>query len=556
MCGSYPALLILILLSFTGAQQEDLHYIGVGYNLLTGNPDGSLVSNGGVDPGLLYTRKILEVTEHDSPTRVQIEHRHSCANKNTTSMYYGTKSYQDKLKLGVKTSGGASVGLASFSFTLSGRYQQAHNKTNLEHNIIQDQINLCNLGRVRYMTELVNAGKFPITQSFAAAICSLPVTYNQSAYMKFLDHWGTHITVEVELGQKRISRSQSSFKQFMEQVSKSGGFDLDVGGSYLGYSASLGVNFDTFKQSSSFKQNYGTYQYTLQSGSETLPEPIGLTLETIDEALQPMFWQRFDDLVAASICSADDKGHLHSRKSHLIRSLGDYAAYKMAPTPTNPQLKIPVTWPSGTYGLMLTTSGCPSEHSFTWHVGYIIQDTEDHHNHNSWTSHIHLHGIKDDKRIAQEFCIKGDTQVSEFDLNWPKGDYCILKYGNCPDGFSVGSIRWDDEDPGDRNQKHGTLPDGIFDGNTKIDYCCRSDGLPTEQIALPRDKPFVLLRHKRGCQEVVGMHVKEESMLWDTEDSHNHDSRSGDHPYEDGGDDIRLHFCYYYPRTPITSVVG
>ncbi|XP_061189368.1 uncharacterized protein LOC133197381 [Saccostrea echinata] len=555
MSTIYPAL-FMILLSFSTARQEDLHYIGVGYNLLTGNPDGSLVSNGGVDPGLLYTRKIFEVTEHDSPKRVQIEHRHSCANKNTTSMYYGTKSYQDKLKLGVKTSGGASVGLASFSFTLSGRYQQAHNKTNLEHNIIQDQQNLCNLGRVRYMTELAHAGKFPITQSFAAAICSLPVTYNQSTYMNFLDQWGTHITIEVELGKKQISRSQSSFKQFVEQVRKSGDFDLDVGGSYLGFSASLGINFDTFKQSSSFNQNYGTYQYTLQSGSETLPEPISLKLQTIDEALQPVFWQRFDDLIAAGICSADDQIRLQLRRSHLIRSLEDYAAYKMAPTPTDPKLIIPVTWPKGTYGLMMTTSRCPSEHSFSWHTGYVIQDTEDFHNHNSWSSDIHVSGEKDDKRIAQVFCIKGSTQVSEFDMNWPKGDYCILKYGSCPDGFSYGSIGWDDEDPGDRNQQHGTLPDGRFDSNTKIDYCCRSDGLPTEEIVLPKDKPFILLRHKRGCQEVVGMNVREETISWDTEDVHNQDIRSGDHPYEDGGENIRLHFCYYSPKTSVTSVVG
>lgn len=50
---------------------------------------------------------------------------------------------------------------------------------------------MCNLGRVRYMSELARAQKFPITPSFAATVCSLPVTYNQSEYMDFLDHWGT-----------------------------------------------------------------------------------------------------------------------------------------------------------------------------------------------------------------------------------------------------------------------------------------------------------------------------------------------------------------------------
>ena len=70
-------------------------------------------------------------------------------------------------------------------------YEEAHQQTNVERNVIQDRQSVCNLGRVRYMTELASAHKFPVTTSFAASICSLPATYNQSEYMDFLDHWGT-----------------------------------------------------------------------------------------------------------------------------------------------------------------------------------------------------------------------------------------------------------------------------------------------------------------------------------------------------------------------------
>ena len=45
-------------------------------------------------------------------------------------------------------------------------------------------------------------------------------------------------------------------------------------------------------------------------------------------------------------------------------------------------------------------------------------------------------GVKDDTRIQTGFCIKGVTKVSNFDLDWPRGDYCILKYGDCPSGES------------------------------------------------------------------------------------------------------------------------
>lgn len=86
----------------------------------------------------------------------------------------------------------------------------------------------------------------------------------------------------------------------------------------------------------------------------------------------------------------------------------------------------------------------------------------------------------------------------------------------------------------------------------------RSDGLPLEKIALPTDRPFVLLRHKRGCQHVHGMDVTEETITWDTEDSKNDNRITGDHPYEDGHGHIRLHFCLYQREgtTSFSSVVG
>ena len=86
----------------------------------------------------------------------------------------------------------------------------------------------------------------------------------------------------------------------------------------------------------------------------------------------------------------------------------------------------------------------------------------------------------------------------------------------------------------------------------------RSDGLPLEKIALPTDRPFVLLRHKRGCQHVHGMDVTEETITWDTEDILNDNRITGDHPYEDGHGHIRLHFCLYQREgtTSFSSVVG
>lgn len=86
----------------------------------------------------------------------------------------------------------------------------------------------------------------------------------------------------------------------------------------------------------------------------------------------------------------------------------------------------------------------------------------------------------------------------------------------------------------------------------------RADALPYEAIALPNERPFILLRHRRGCQVVHDMDVREETIQWDTEDDDNNNHMSGDHPYEDGTGHIRLHFCVYTKKDTMSfsSVVG
>ncbi|CAG2214849.1 unnamed protein product [Mytilus edulis] len=71
------------------------------------------------------------------------------------------------------------------------------------------------------------------------------------------------------------------------------------------------------------------------------------------------------------------------------------------------------------------------------------------------------------------YCTK--TTYSGSSDSWPKGNYCFArKCGSCPSGFCTGFIYWDDEDTSNRNCKYGVLPDGQYDRNTKINYCCRN----------------------------------------------------------------------------------
>lgn len=94
---------------------KGLKFIGVGYNLLKGNPQGGELSRGGVDPGLLATRKIFKLTwdtdkktvdgSYRVPDQVNFVHRASCVKTTKNEVISGAKSYQESLKVDVEASG-------------------------------------------------------------------------------------------------------------------------------------------------------------------------------------------------------------------------------------------------------------------------------------------------------------------------------------------------------------------------------------------------------------------------------------------------------------------
>jgi len=97
------------------ATAKGLRFVGVGYNILKGNPDAGELAHGGVDPGLLADRKIFKLTWDRNktsvdglyrvPDQVIFVHRSSCVETTTNEVFSGTKSYQDKLKVDVEASG-------------------------------------------------------------------------------------------------------------------------------------------------------------------------------------------------------------------------------------------------------------------------------------------------------------------------------------------------------------------------------------------------------------------------------------------------------------------
>jgi hypothetical protein len=52
------------------------------------------------------------------------------------------------------------------------------------------------------------------------------------------------------------------------------------------------------------------------------------------------------------------------------------------------------------------------------------------------------------------------------------GSYCIYKNGTCPEDMTSGWVTWDDENDQNHNSFGGFVPDGTYDKDTKLEYCC------------------------------------------------------------------------------------
>ncbi|XP_066302640.1 uncharacterized protein [Branchiostoma lanceolatum] len=201
-------------------------------------------------------------------------------------------------------------------------------------------------------------------------------------------------------------------------------------------------------------------------------------------------------------------------------------------------------WPTGIYGLPRTDTGCPVAAGARWRTGDRYHDTEDTAGNNDWIDDLHFDGDFWNNNMKQKFCMK--TNAEEGDGSWPRGNYCIFKKGGCPGGFRWGKLKWDDEDTSNGNIVSGVLPDGMYNRDTEIEYCCRNDGNANTEIALPTLKPFYLFRFTSGCQKVKDMSVREEWFWWDDENFRNANENHGAHPYDDGGrKNHRVHYCYY-----------
>ena len=126
------------------------------------------------------------------------------------------------------------------------------------------------------------------------------------------------------------------------------------------------------------------------------------------------------------------------------------------------------------------------------------------------------------------------------------GQYCIYKKAACPKGLSEGYIFFDDENHKNQNKMGGTLPDGIYNKDTNISYCCRTDGDKFKPITLPVKNPFYLLAYNTSeCQKVNGAIATKEYIRYHNQDTDNRDEMHGTYPRVQGKVNMTIAYCYY-----------
>ena len=207
-------------------------------------------------------------------------------------------------------------------------------------------------------------------------------------------------------------------------------------------------------------------------------------------------------------------------------------------------------WPEGKYGLpMVASSLCPSSTNFSWATGSRYHDTV---GTNKRSTNFHLATSVNKYSVEQRFCIKDVDTDYDSRPSWPEGRYCVYKKGNsCPYGLTEGWVFWDDKNMANKNTKEGVLPNGTYNEDTKIFFCCQTVGSVFQTIYLPADKPFYLIAFKSlfapnpACQNMNGAIATVEYIRFGVENNITL-NMGGVFPYGvDRKPEPYIYYCYY-----------
>lgn len=521
---------------------QSARFVGVGYNVMATAPDPHNPVAGGAEAGILFTRNILQKTYDEGKTSFdgslsvpdQIEYSQRAGCFSVSEVIYDEESFKDEKTEEVKLS--VDVGNVNCSFLeLAAAANYGSNNEGLDKNVVYQDIEMCKTEEVRYLSSLVKPHNFKLTEDFAYTLCGLPSEFNDDTsdeYEYLFDSWGTHVTMTVEAGYKRLDNSYISQKDMLEFAMS----NTDADSTIKAGPVEIVFDLEAASKNEAIKKHSYTKNVSACFGDEDHVAALTVIADPLSVTLKPDFW--VDEL-----CMTQDEAA--QKYEAMIDALNYYPMMKdIELQESNRQITIVRRWPSGIYGLTMADTGCPEADDFKFAEGARRHKTG---GGNMWAPEAGPHfveGSYNTNKMEQYFCMKTVETPNAFP--WASGKYCVFMKGEtCPPNFQVGWVYWDED--GDANGIYGEVPNGQYEGNTKIYYCCRDDGYASNELYLPTDKPFYLFPTSHQCQAVNGMEIIYESFQWDDEDWFNGNDQGGFHPYvEEDSDNTIMYFCYYF----------
>ena len=539
---------------------DAIKFIGFGYNIIDGNPFGDRETS--ADPGII-SKSILALTYKESrlssnqnyqlPDQVDFMERKSCLDRMDAKILKGSRDYQNDLSVFVEVGGGYSGDFADVQFTASAGYKTVNTGAESDEKIYLSKVSTCHLGDAIYTTPLgMSDVGYNLDPNFLSSLNELPSDPKDKAYGEFFDAWGTHVIYGIRAGSRSSEVKETTRKEATRYAKKN--LDLKISSSGEIGKASYSVEFNTatMAMDKKFTSLFDMTMTTSFIGSDikwdskakewVWPTSAADLQEPIHVKIMPIFTVINTNL-----------GHYKANLEAALKLYPDYRSAKRSKQSDG--LGFDVQWPDQPFAL-LSAERCPSGSSGTWNRFVFLQDTEGGSSNTDAYTYDFLTLVNGayNAGFMLSYCSYTPNVVGENHF-WPEGKYCILRLkGNCPQGFREGKIHWDDEDTGNRNRivvGEGNQPDGKFDKDTTIYFCCRNDNTE-EMMFLPTEDPFTLYVMEQGyCPKVYGMDSRLLYYFTDDEDNANEDSRVGVHPYA-GTEEVntRLQICHYQETPP------
>ncbi|VWU51259.1 sporozoite micronemal protein essential for cell traversal, putative [Hepatocystis sp. ex Piliocolobus tephrosceles] len=274
-----------------------LHYIGIGYDLLFGNPLGEL--NSLTDPGYraqiyllnweLSERGISNDLKHLQPINGWIRKENACSRAESINECSSISNYSKNLSADVSVSGNYAV-FASFSASSGFKnFLEEQKKRTSKTYLVKSKC-------VKYTIGLPKYAPWEKTFAFSNAIKGLPVKFtglekdsectsdvyeqkqqekecvNVRTWMEFFRDYGTHIIVEAQLGGK-ITKVIKVSKSSIDKIKKNGlHVKAEIQAQFGFGSAGGGTNVQDHTSSNSDEESYDMSEQLIVIGGNPIKD--------------------------------------------------------------------------------------------------------------------------------------------------------------------------------------------------------------------------------------------------------------------------------------------